>query len=376
MAFTENSNTLTIQAPGRINIIGEHTDYNDGFVLPATIDKKNTINICRNGTPAHANIFAKKIGEIFSFSLNKYSRLKNGWPNYIMGVVNELQKRGANIAGFDAHIESNVPIGAGMSSSAALECGLAFALNEIFNLGFEKKQLAKICQMAEHNFVGVECGIMDQYTSMMGEKDHAVLLDCRSLKHQYIPFKLGEYQLLLLNTNVSHSLANSEYNARRVECEEGVYILQKKYPATTHLRDITIGQLSFCSNILPPKIFRRCRHVVQENARVLNAATALRQNKLEKLGRLMYQSHSSLQKDYGVSCPELDFLVNATINKNYILGSRMMGGGFGGCTINIIEKKKAQFFLDDITEKYRKQFGIDLTNYSVTIENGAGIVNR
>ena len=284
-------------------------------------------------------------------------------------------KLGAAIRGFDASFESNVPIGGGVSSSAALECSFAVGLNELFSLEFDHWQLIWASQMAEHNFVGIKCGIMDQFASMMGKKEQVMLLDCRSLEFQYFPLDLGSYDLLLLNTNVSPSLASSEYNLRRAECEEGVAILKKGHPGIRNLRDVTPEQIAEARSDMPGHIFRRCHHVVSENQRVLDASKALLKGDRHTLGQLMYQSHFSLQNDYEVSCPELDFLVNMTLDKDYILGSRMMGGGFGGCTINIIEKSRTHAFIDQASRAYRNHFGLDLTPIEVAVGNGATVIH-
>ncbi len=371
ISIKQTPGTITVQAPGRINIIGEHTDYNDGFVLPAAIDKIMTVQMRQNGTPATANIFDTQGQKSFSFELQNFAPRENGWHNYVMGVVSELQRLGADIQGFDAQFEGNVPIGGGMSSSAALECSFAVALNELFQLGFSHWQLIKAAQMAEHHFVGIKCGIMDPFASIMGQKNKVMLLDCRSLESQYFPFELGAYQLLLLNTKVSHSLASSEYNTRRAECEEGAAILKKAHPDIVNLRDVIMEQLSGCKDNMSDRIFRRCHHVLSENQRVLAATEALLAGNIPALGQLLYQSHSSLQNDYEVSCPELDFLVQQTYDKEYILGSRMMGGGFGGCTINIIEKSRVGEFVEMASGEYRNRFGIDLVPIEVSIEDGA-----
>lgn len=371
---TTAPDAVTVQAPGRINLIGEHTDYNDGFVLPAAIDRKITVRAHRNGTPSAVKLTDSSQQHSFSFDLRDFSPLEKGWQNYVMGVVSELQKLGGAIGGFDAEFEGDVPIGSGMSSSAALECSFATALNELFGLGFGKRQLIETSQRAEHNFVGIKCGIMDQFASVMGKKDHVILLDCRSLEFQYFPLELGTYHLLLLNTNVSHSLASSEYNTRRAECEEGVSVLQKEYPGIENLRDVSLEQVVANKVKMPEHIFRRCHHVVSENQRVLDATKALLASDFKALGKLMYQSHFSLQNDYEVSCPELDFLVRQTLDKDYIPGSRMMGGGFGGCTINMIEKGRIAEFVEQVSKIYRDRFGIDLTPIEVAIGDGATVI--
>jgi galactokinase len=367
--------TITAYASGRINIIGEHTDYNNGFVLPASIDKKTVVQLKKNGENSTiCHFLAKNVEETFEFDLRQFEPIDGGWQNYIMGVVAELQGLGGEITGFDCEFEGDVPIGSGMSSSAALECSLAVGLNELFGLGFDKWQLIKASQMAEHHFVGIECGIMDQFASVMGKKNQVMLLDCRSLEFEYFPLDLEDYELLLLNTNVSHALASSEYNTRKRECEKGVEIAQKKYPKITSLRDLTDSILEEIIDKMPEKVGNRCRHIVKENDRVQAATKALVAKDFALLGQLMYESHHSLQVDYEVSCKELDFLVEYTKDKNYVLGSRMMGGGFGGCTINIIHKNNVNDFITLASADYKKTFNKDLTPYSVAIEDGAGII--
>jgi galactokinase len=366
--------TITAQSPGRINIIGEHTDYNDGFVLPAAIDKKSVFKLALNGTDCQVAITAGNVQESFSFDLKSFHPISSGWQNYVMGVVYELQKLGAKITGFDGEFEGDVPIGSGMSSSAALECSLVYGLNELFELGFSKWQLIKACQMAEHYFVGIKCGIMDQFASMMGKKNQVMLLDCRSLEFQYYPLDLGDYELLLLNTNVSHSLAESQYNQRRAACGEGVEMIQKIHPEVQNLRDVSLDMLLSLVGEMPEHIFRRCHHIVSENQRVLEATKSLQKKNFQQLGQLIYQSHFSLQTDFEVSCPELDFLVQQTLDKDYILGSRMMGGGFGGCTINVIDKKFKDQYIEDISLVYHQHFGLHLAAYSVSVEDGAKVI--
>ena len=366
--------SIVAQAPGRINIIGEHTDYNDGFVLPAAIDRKSIFKLARNESKTRVTLASENIGNSYTFDLDNFKPLQSGWENYIMGVVMELQKLGAKLEGFEGTFGGNVPIGSGMSSSAALECSLAFGLNELFNLGLDKWQLIKVCQMAEHNFVGIKCGIMDQFASVMGKKNHAMLLDCRSLEYQYFPMDLGKYELLLLNTNVSHQLASSEYNTRREECESGVEMIMKSFPEIKNLRDVTVEMLQKVSSALPSHIFKRCHHIVTENDRVLASSRALVRKDFQQLGHLIYESHKSLQHDYEVSCRELDFLVNQTLTYPYILGSRMMGGGFGGCTINLIQKDKSEEFVELVSKTYVDKFGINLNEYRVSISNGASLI--
>lgn len=370
----KNSNVIA-QAPGRINIIGEHIDYNDGLVLPASIDKYTTVWLKRNDTQGTCRVLAKNLDQSFEFDLKSFEPIKSGWQNYVMGVVYELQQLGMPMAGFDCEFEGNVPIGSGMSSSAALECSFAVGLNTLFGLGIDKNELIKATQRAEHRFVGTQCGIMDQFASVMGKEGFAIQLDCRNLTHKYVPFNLSNYRFLLLNTNVSHNLASSEYNQRREECEKAISILQQRDPSIQSLRDISVAQLQQYQNDLPESLFKRAHHVVTEIQRTKDATRALENQDLRTLGELMYQSHRSLQKDYQVSCPELDFLVEQTLDKPYILGSRMMGGGFGGCTLNLIEQDQMEAFTALVGANYKNQFGVELTPYKVSIGNGAHLVN-
>ncbi|MFK7932955.1 MAG: galactokinase [Saprospiraceae bacterium] len=365
---------ITVQSPGRINVIGEHTDYNDGFVLPAAIDKVTTFVLEKNGSPNQCTVTAENMNQTHSFDLQQLKPLASGWQNYVMGVVNEVQKAGVAVKGFNASFNGNVPLGAGMSSSAALEASLAYALNELFGGNLNRKQLARICQLADHNFVGIKSGIMDQFASLMGKKDRVLLLDCRSLEFEYFPLELGNYELLLLNSNVSHELANSEYNTRRAECEEGVAILKTYFPEIGSLRDIEIEQLKSHTANLPKTVYQRCHHVVSEDVRTLAATQAMQKGQLKTVGELMYQSHRSLQYDYAVTCAETDYLVDLTVDKPYIIGSRQMGGGFGGCTINLIEKGMADEFTTLAAKAYLAKFEKEPTRYVVEIGDGTKVV--
>jgi len=362
-------------APGRINIIGEHTDYNGGFVLPAAIDKLATAKVSRNGNPTKCSFYSQNLNERFEFDLLNLQPSSKAWHNYALGVVNELKKLGARLTGFHADIYSDVPIGGGISSSAALECCIAYGLNELFSLGFDEWQIIKACQMAEHHYVGIKCGIMDQFTSVMGKENHVILLDCKSLEYEYYPLDLLGYQLLLLDTNVSHELANSAYNKRREYCESGLKYFQQVDDTISSLRDVDLQLLDQHQAKLDPEIYAKCKHVIKENTRVLEATRALQCNHLEYLGQLMYDSHESLQYDYSVSCGELDFLVEQTKEKTCVLGSRMMGGGFGGSTINLIKNENIEYFIDKISKKYIDQFAKELNVLHVKIGNGAHYLN-
>ncbi len=365
---------LTVAAPGRINILGEHTDYNQGYVLPAAINLTTVFKLTKNNTPSTVNFTAHNVNAQYTFDLRDFNPIEGTWENYVMGVVHELIELGASFSGFDAEFDGNVPIGSGMSSSAALECSLAYGLNVLFELGLDDWTLIKASQRAEHNFVGIKCGIMDQFASVMGKPDHAMLLDCMTLEFDYVPLDLGSYHFLLLNTNVTHALASSEYNKRRAECAAGLNRLKDKIGSVETLRDVTTEMLQAHKNDLDSVEWNRCAHVVAENNRVQRAVEALRDGDLATVGRLMYQSHYDLRDKYEVSCKELDFLVDMAEEENSIFGSRMMGGGFGGCTINLVEKKSTAMIVDKFKLAYQAAMGKELSDYIVTTGAGARVV--
>ncbi len=368
---------IKVKSPGRINIIGDHTDYMDGYVLPAAIGRGVTVSIHLNGTEDMVQVFAQDMQQNHTITLGKYEKYQpNGWQNYVIGVLAEVNKIKKIPSGFDLSFSGDVPIGSGMSSSAALECSIAYAVNALFDLKIPKSKLIKACQLAEHNYVGTKCGIMDQFSSMMGKADHAILLDCQDLSFEYYPIQLGEYEIVLLNSNVSHNLAESQYNLRRSSCEEGLSILHAENEKINSLRDLNLKELPSYQQYLDPILYRRCQHVISENERVLDAAKAMNLNDIEKLGHLMYQSHLSLSKDYEVSCPELDFLVDQTKQKDFVLGSRMMGGGFGGCTINLVHATQMEKFIESMSDDYAKKFNRDLSPYTVKINSGTRIIEK
>ncbi len=365
---------LMIHAPGRINLIGEHTDYNKGFVLPAAIDKGIVFAIAANDQGNTCRMYAADLDEYYEFDLTNFKPLTRGWQNYLMGVVHEIQQLAYAPKGFDVVFGGNIPKGAGLSSSAALECGLAFGINEIFQLGIERFRLIQLSQLAEHNFVGVKCGIMDQFASMMGKHNHVIRLDCRSLDYVHVPLELNDYSLVLCDSDVSHDLADSEYNTRREECEAGIEIFRKSDPNIHSLRDVDLETLLGHQQSMPEVIFRRCRYVVAENNRVQEVCTALEKGNLERVGALLYQGHAGLQHDYEVSCKELDFLVDQTRTDDKILGARMMGGGFGGCTINLVKTDHIDTFIDQIGTAFQKKFGKTLKTYQVHPSAGVRII--
>ncbi|MGB5667113.1 MAG: galactokinase [Maribacter sp.] len=377
MQFLENfTPELTIESPGRINIIGEHTDYNMGYVLPTAIEKKITFNFQKNNSGTSCHVYSIDYDTGFELNLDRIEKSSKEWENYILGVLNEISKRSDKLRGFDCTLESNVPIGSGVSSSAALECGLAFGLNEMFDLGLSKMDIVELSQAAEHNYVGTKCGIMDQFASVMSKEGHVILLDCRSLEYSYIPIQIQPYKILLLNTNVSHNLASGEYNVRRAQCEEGVSILQKKNPEVVSLRDVTMAMLEDAKGDMDKTVYNRCKYIIQEKKRVLDAVEALKGNDLDKVGRLLYETHEGLSKMYEVSCPELDFLVEFSKKYDSVLGARMMGGGFGGCTINIVHEDAIEDFVEAASKAYEDEYNLKLTWFEASPSKGTSKVKN
>ena len=354
-------------SPGRVNLIGEHTDYNGGFVFPGAIDKLIVCAIRPNGTDK-VNVFSYDMNEEAHFGLDERPNLPSS--RYVHGVITEIIGRGKKIGGFDCVYGGDVPIGAGLSTSAALECVFGYAINDLWQLGFSKLDIAQIGQAAEHNAVGVRCGIMDQFASVFGEEGHLIRLDCRSLQYELVPFHPAHCRVVLLDTQVKHNLAASEYNIRRAECEEGVATIAKVYPQVKLLRDVTPEMLTEFKSQLPESTFRRCMYVIQENIRLAQACEALKHDDYRLFGERMYGSHEGLSREYNVSCEESDFLVDIAA-KNGVLGARMMGGGFGGCTINLLEESKYDAFVGEALERYRKQFGREAKVYDVRIGKGS-----
>ena len=312
---------LLVRAPGRVNLIGEHTDYNGGFVLPAAIDKEIVFAVGFNGLST-ARLFAFDKGEPHEVGLAG-TPVQPGpvlWANYLLGVVAQFQRRGVAVPGFDCVFGGTIPMGAGLSSSAAVECGLAFALNHLLGTTLDRLELARMSQRAEHEFAGVQCGIMDQFASLHGRAGQVVRLDCRSLEYEYFPFDSNAYHLVLCNSGVKHSLASSEYNTRRQECEEGVAQLRQHYPEIKSLRDVTLPLLEAHRAGLRPVVYRRCRYVVQENQRVESACDYLVAGDMAAFGQQMYASHAGLRDDYAVSCTELDALVRIAESQPSVLG--------------------------------------------------------
>ncbi len=359
------------RAPGRVNLIGEHTDYNDGFVLPMAIEYETTVAAAARDD-RRIRVRSVNLNESDEINLDAPEQKRRGsWLDFIEGVARILERKGINSRGADLLISSNVPTGAGLSSSAALEISVGLALAEISGAAVDKKTLALAGQLAEHEFVGAKVGIMDQYVSAMGKKGHALLIDCRSLESKQVPFSTAETALVICDSKVKHELSASEYNTRRAECERGVEILKKFLPEITHLRDVGIEDFEKYQSNLPEIIKKRCRHVLTENARTLRSVEALRKNDFEEFGRLMFLSHASLRDDYEVSCRELDLLVTIAGSKPEVLGARMTGGGFGGSTVNLIERENLDTVIAEIASEYESATNIKTDIYISDAADGA-----
>ena len=366
------SEALVVRSPGRVNIIGEHTDYNGGFVLPAAIDKAIYVALDKRRDD-HIHLYSIDFDERFEVLLSEIKPTDN-WATYILGVVDQLIKRGYHIGGFNLVMDGDIPIGAGLSSSAAVECATVFALNELFCLGIGKMEMVEIAQKAEHSFSGVMCGIMDMFASMFGKKDHVIKLDCRSLEYEYKPFRLDGYKVVLFNTNIKHTLSLSAYNTRRQQCEQGVAWIKEHHLNVNGLRDVSIEMLH---QYVVPKdeiVFLRCKYVVEEIQRLLRGCDDLDKGDIDSLGKKMFATHVGLSKLYEVSCKELDYLVDAVQNNPAVLGARMMGGGFGGCTINLVKEEAIDELVDKLSVGYKKNMKLELTTYISKIGNGTEVI--
>jgi galactokinase len=355
-------------SPGRINLIGEHIDYNDGFVMPAAIDKGIWFAIAPNNSE-EIHCTSVDLNESFSILCNQIHK-KESWKNYLLGVLHILQEKHFSFSGFDCVFGGNLPVGAGLSSSAAVEGGLIFALNALFEWNLDRVQMALLAQQAEHSYPGVNCGIMDMFASLNGRKDHVILLDCTSLNYQYFPLLLDEYHIVLINSKVHHSLASGEYNVRRKQCEEGLKILKENNSNIASFRNLSSKQLTEKKELLSEKIYDRCLFVTQEIERTKKAGEFLKENNLIEFGKLMFETHDGLSSLYEVSCAELDLLVQEAKKQEAVIGARLMGGGFGGCTINLIKKEKADACIESITSAYIEKFNVVPEVYIMHTENG------
>jgi galactokinase len=367
-----NVPTEIVLSPGRINIIGEHIDYNDGYVLPAAIDKIICFTFNKNDSDT-ANIQAIDLKESTIIDVTKEEIVSEiVWTNYLRGVLLQLKLKGYKIGGFNCAFSSNIPIGSGLSSSAALECGFLFGINEMFNLGIKPIDMALMGQSAEH-WVGINCGIMDQFSSVMGLENKVIKIDCRTLDYTYHDADFVDYSLILFDSNVSHSLYTSEYNNRRIECDEGLSIITDNYPEINSFRDCNEELLIGLKSKMTDNVFKRSLYAVKEIKRVIQACAALDKGEIKTLGELMFETHQGLSKDYEVSCTELDYLVDLAITEEDVIGSRLMGGGFGGCTISLVKKGSENAIKEKFTKLYAAKFNIELKIYDVKISNGTSL---
>jgi galactokinase len=364
---------LIIRSPGRVNLIGEHTDYNNGYVLPAAINKAIYMAVARRDDN-ELHIVSSDLDLSYRGDTERIEPSSLQWPDYMLGVIQQIQNAGHAIGGFNCVFGGEIPLGAGLSSSAALECATAYSLNELFGLGLDRLTMVKMSQKAENEFVGVKCGIMDQFASMFGRKNHVIRLDCQSLAYEYVPFRTEGIAIVLFDTNVKHSLASSEYNTRRQQCEAGVRMIQAHRPEVRSLRDVSLDMLEEWVAAADPLVFRRCAYVVKENARLLAACDDLERGDIAAFGQKMFATHEGLSRQYEVSCEELDFLVAHVRGNEGVLGSRMMGGGFGGCTINLVKEDAIGELVAQTSVAYAKAMNMELKAYVGQIENGTSLV--
>ncbi|WP_257670727.1 galactokinase [Parapedobacter tibetensis] len=368
-----NDTPLLVRSPGRVNLIGEHTDYNNGLVLPAAIDKNIILAIGKRGDRAiHLHSLDQEQTHIATLDSLERSQLL--WPDYILGVIQQLAQRGHTMQGVNLVFGGDIPQGAGLSSSAALECATAFALNELFGLGIQRLEIALTAQAAENEFVGVKCGLMDQFASVFGQEQRLIKLDCRDFSHEYIPFNNPDLRIVLFDTQVKHSLASSAYNERREQCEYGVSLIQKHHPDVKSLRDANIEQLKRHVKPVDEVVYNRCFYVVSEIKRLQDGCDDLKKDDFESFGKRMFETHHGLQHLYEVSCDELDILVDLVRDYDAVLGARMMGGGFGGCTINLVKAPHVDEIVKTVSEGYLAKTGKNPQVYIAQLSAGTSII--
>lgn len=368
-----NQEALLVRSPGRINLIGEHLDYNMGYVLPAAINKAIWLGIQKRDDQI-ISIYSVDYDAHYQTGIQHISPSGKLWPDYILGVIEQIGKKHKLKNGFNIVFGGDIPPGAGLSSSAALECAAAFALNELFGLAYEKMDIVAMAQAAENEFVGVKCGIMDQFASVFGKREHLIRLDCQSLDYIHVPFHANGIKVLLFDTRVKHSLADSAYNERREQCEKGVDLINEVHPEVRSLRDADQEMLDKLVKPVDEKVYQRCTYVIQEIQRLLKGCDDLEKDDLMSFGKRMFETHASLKDLYEVSCDELDLLVDMVKDNPDVVGARMMGGGFGGCTINLVREDAAEALIKTLSDAYLQKTGAELLTYEVEIENGTEIV--
>lgn len=373
--FGEPDRTHIIRAPGRVNLIGEHTDYNEGFVFPMAIEPEVRL-VVRGREDGRVRLASTAYpGQIVEFSLQeKIERAEPAWSNYVRGVAAQLLVAGIPLTGMDALISNTLPVGGGLSSSAALEVGTAWAFLVLGGLEIDVSRLALICQKAEHEYAGVPCGIMDQTAVISSRAGHAMLLDCRDQSRQYVPLDANELRVVIVNSMVKHELSGGEYAQRRAQCAEGVAYFRNLNPSVRALRDVTVKQLEEARGRLSDLVYRRCRHVVSENSRTSEAAVLLGRRDYERAGQLMVQSHNSLRDDYEVSCPELDFLAAESMKVKGVYGARMTGGGFGGCIVALVQPRAVDALVEHLRQGYSARFGKEPVAFVTNPAPGAGLL--
>ncbi len=364
--------SLLIQAPGRINLIGEHTDYNNGFVLPAAVDKYVYFALSAS-SESQASIFSLSYDEMLHVAPSSHEdsdQTTSAWGKYLLTAVRVLQEKGYEVPSFKVAFGGDIPLGAGMSSSAALCCGFIYGLSELFELNLPRPEIALLAQATEHR-IGIQCGLMDQYAVLFGRADQVLFLDCESLQYQHFPLSLGDYTLVLINSMVKHELAaESGYNDRRASCERVVSVIQRDHPDVDSLRHVTIEQLTAHRNALSADDYRRARYVLHENQRVQNTVQALQQGNVPRVGELISQSHAGMRDEYQVTVPEIDALVDLALGQEGVLGARMMGGGFGGCTINLMKKDRRDQTIAEIVASYQQRYDTQPEVYELALSEG------
>jgi galactokinase len=368
--------TIIVRSPGRINLIGEHTDYNEGYVLPAAIDKAAYLALTPRADD-QIHLYSIDLRDEHHTSIYEFERTTDkSWPNYLLGVADQFRQRDQLTHGFEAALTADVPIGAGLSSSAAVENAVVMALDTMLETGYDKLTMVEMSQQAEHTFPRLMCGIMDMFASMFGKKDHVIRLDCRSLEYAYAPLDMTDFKIVLFDSNVEHSLGSSEYNVRRAQCEQGVALVKAHHPQVRSLRDVTIQMLNEYVKPVDELVYRRCSYVLEENDRLLAACEYLERGDMHAFGQQMYQSHEGLSNKYEVSCKELDFLVAQVKDNPDVLGARMMGGGFGGCTINLVKSEAVERLIEEVTTAYKQAMGLDTKAYITKIEDGTALISE